>query len=401
MPPRSHARPWLRVVLLLGAAAAAAATAATPSTGVIEALTNVKGALQHTYDLKDSTGLQMASLHLLPQTEGATPKDRTYHAVYMSMLPKALWEVRVANSTDLVHWTFHRKLLPNADMPYAHQLENGWILLVHEQWMKISPGPGSEEPSRLGFKLYYSLSDLLAGRHFNSYVAPLTVGTHSSLEGTPNIYNATLVERDGLLMVDAQIGFHYNDEKGVDTVAHGSLTSFGPTSKEAEIGWVTASATGYDAAFKKVGCVGNIGQRDAGELGGKAVVMQEGNTAHMPPTVWAEWKLWLYMPAAGEGEDVFGPKGPSGAGSITELKPVTDHGSTAFGNPSFKIVPCPVSTLQLQQEEEGGETGTETEAGAEQCVFVSFFAFGEGAAPGEAGVVAFFNRAPTALTAAL
>ena len=83
-------------------------------------------------------------------------------------------------------------------MPYAKQLSNGWILLAHEQWMKVTPGPGSASPSRLGFKLYYSLVDLLAGRHFNSFVAPLTQGRGSSLEGTPNVYSATVAKRGGL-----------------------------------------------------------------------------------------------------------------------------------------------------------------------------------------------------------
>ena len=177
-------------------------SSAAAESSVIEALSNVKGALNHTYDLKDSTGMQMASLHLLPYSEGGQYGQRIYHAAYMSMLSKAEWEVRVANSTDLIHWKFHRKILPNADMPYAYQVkENGWILLVHEQWMRTSPGPSSEAPSRLGFKLYYSLGDLQAGRHFNSFVAPLTLGSRSSLEGTPNIYSATLVQRGGLFMV--------------------------------------------------------------------------------------------------------------------------------------------------------------------------------------------------------
>lgn len=352
-----------------------------PSAAVVEALGDVRHAMAHAYDLKDSTKLQMASLHLLPPSEGATPGERVYHAAYMSMLPKSEWEVRVANSTDLISWTFVNKILPDADMPYAFPLPNGWILLAHEQWMREGAGPSSEAPSRLGFKLYYSLFDLLAGRHFNSFVAPLSLGAHSTLEGTPNIFNASVVTRNGLLMVDAQVGFHYNDLKGVDTVGHGSLSSFGPTSKEAGIRWETASSVGYDSAFKKAGCIGNIGQRDAGELGGSLVVVQEGNTAHMPPTVWAEWKLWIYMPAAGEA--VLGAGGPTGAGTITQLKPKTHGGSTAFGNPSFKVLPCP----------------NEKQRGGKQCVFVSFFAFGEGAAPGEAGVVAFVASAPSATVA--
>ena len=105
----------VHVLLLLMVSACIAAPEAEAS--VIAALSNVKGALRRTYDLKDSTGLQMASLHLLPHTEGANPAQRIYHAAYMSMLPKAEWEVRVANSSDLIHWQFHRTILPNADMP--------------------------------------------------------------------------------------------------------------------------------------------------------------------------------------------------------------------------------------------------------------------------------------------
>ena len=367
----------LYVLLLPLARAATVISSRTPDPAVVQALTDVKHATKKAYGLTDSTKLQRASLHLLPPSSaGPSPQDRVYHAVYMSMLPKSVWEVRVANSSDLISWDFVRTILPNADMPYAYPLDNGWILLVHEQWMRVGPGPGSAAPSRLGFKLYYSLEDLLRGDHFNSYVAPLTLGTHSSLEGTPNVYSATVVSRGGLLMVDAEIGFHYNDASGVDTVGHGSIRSFGPTSKEAGISWTTASSTGYDRAFKQVGCIGNIGQRDAGLLADQTLMMQEGNTGHMPPTLWADWKLWLYHPA--EGEDILGSSGPSGVGSITELKVQTDGNSTAFGNPSFKVVPCPGKQAN------------------EQCVFVSFFAFSQGAAPGESGVVAFYNPAPGA-----
>lgn len=165
-------------------------------------------------------------------------------------------------------------ILPNADMPYSYALSNGWILLAHEQWMRVSPGPGSEAPSRLGFKLFYSMQKLLEGDHFNSFVAPLTLGKGSTLEGTPNIYSARVVERDGLFMVDAEVGFHYNDADGIDTVGHGSLGSFGPTSKEAEITWATAAATGYDREFRRAGCIGNIGQRDSGMFGGNRIMMQ-------------------------------------------------------------------------------------------------------------------------------
>ena len=373
----SHGRAWCKDGAPTPGTAAAVSlnpiarvpSVARPSAAVITALTDVKGALRRAYDLKDSTANQMASLHLLDTPPGETG----YSAVYMSMQHGKTWEVRSATSTDLMTWSYANTLLPNADMPYAYRLApNGWILLVHEQWMRTGPG-GSAGPSRLGFKLYYNHSDLMEGRHFNSFVAPLSVGQHTGLEGTPNVYSAKQVYRDGYYMVDATIGFHFNDATGVDQVAHGTLTSFGPTVVSPT--WAAAQSTAYDDAFKQAGAIGNIGQRDSGVLGGELLLLQEGNTGHMPPTIWAAWKLWLYTPAQDESFP------PAGNGTITELLPVTDGGSTAFGNPSFKVVPCPSS-------------GTDGDWLVGDCVFVSFFAFGEGAAPGEAGVVAFYNRAP-------
>lgn len=232
----------------------------------------------------------------------------------------------------------------------------------------------------------------MAGKHFNSFVAPLSVGSGSGLEGTPNIYNATLTTRDGFYVVDAAIGFHYNDGSGVDQVAHGQLISFGPTAVQPV--WTASPSTAYNERFKQAGAVGNIGQRDAGIVDGTLFVVQEGNTGHMPPTIWQDWRLWLYLVdvAAGEGLP------PTGLGSITELSPVTDKGSYAFGNPSFKIVPCPAGGsgggggggVGGGVGGGGGSGGSGGSGG--NCIFVSYFAFGEGAAPGEAGVVAFYNR---------
>ena len=38
-------------------------------------------------------------------------------------------------------------------------------------------------PGRAGAFSYYSAAHLVAGDHFNSFVAPLSVGAHSRLEG--------------------------------------------------------------------------------------------------------------------------------------------------------------------------------------------------------------------------
>ena len=66
------------------------------------------------------------------------------------------------------------------------------------------------------------------------------------------------------------------------------------------------------------------------------------------------------------------PTGAEGS-SVEVLKVVTHDGSTAFANPSFTQLPCPPNK----------QTGA--------CIFISYFIFSEGAAPGEQGVVSFFK----------
>ena len=244
---------------------------------------------------------------------------------------------------------------------------DGWIVLTHEQWMT----PGSRAPSQLGFKLYYNESELLAGVHFNSFVAPLSVGAKRKLEGTPSLYSTALVQRDGLWMIDADVGFHFNDDAGIDQVAQASLSSFGPTTVQPALSRQTR-ADRYDDLFISRGAVGNLGQRAPGILQGTHLVAQEGNIGHMPPTIWQDWRVWLYFFAPGEGDT------PTGASqNVTMLNITTHGGSTAFGNPSWTMLPCPSSS---------------SSSSSSSCLFVSYFLFSEGAAPGEAGVCAFVQQ---------
>jgi hypothetical protein len=225
----------------------------------------------------------------------------------------------------------------------------------------------------LNHKLYYNESDLLAGNHFNSFIAPLTVGKPTNIEGTPSIYDAQLVLRSGLYVVDASIGFHFNSREGVDQVAYGSLSSFGPTSMEPTFSG-QHRADVYDDLFIKNGAIGNIGQRKAGTVLGTHICTQEANIGKMPPTIWQDWRVWLYYFAADEGVT---PMGTSG--NVTQMALKTHKGSTAFGNPSWQILPCPG----------GAADGGGSAAAAAECIFISYFLFGEGAKPGEAGVLAF------------
>ena len=227
----------------------------------------------------------------------------------------------------------------------------------------------SNLPSQLGFKLFYNETQLLYGDYFNSYVAPLSLGRKSKLEGTPSIYDIVQRTTDGYLVVDASMGFHFNNENGIDQVAYGYLQNFGPTVLESSfVG--QEEAVKYNDLFIGQGAIGNIGQRAPGAVYGVRFNIQEANIGSQPPTIWEDWRVWLYFYGPDE-SDV--PKGGDGA-YVVPLKVVTHSGSTAVGNPSYTKLPCP-SDLKAEN----------------MCIFVSYFLFGEGAAPGEAGVAAFFK----------
>ena len=102
--------------------------------------------------------------------------------------------------------------------------------------------------------------------------------------------------------IEADIGFHYNDNEGVDRVAHGKLTDFGPSTR---IPTMTGQAAEeYNLKFEAEGGIGNIGQRASGwiPLNGTHLVVQEANIGTMPPTIWEDWRVWLYGFAEDEGD---------------------------------------------------------------------------------------------------
>lgn len=370
------------LLVLLGIAGGTPVSASRSSSSgwalgrVSEIFSDVRSAADFRYDLKDDTGTQMDCLHV-----DAILGDKSiwgghgYLGLYHANA-NGQYSVRLASSPDMMSWTYRRTVVSNADMPFLKRVDkgqDGWLLLAHEQWMN----PGSRLPSRLGFKLFYNESQLLHGDHFNSYIAPLSVGQQSQLEGTPSIYTATRSTVKGLVVVSADIGFHFNNDEGIDTVASSTLESFGPTVLVPR--WNNPhEETRYNRMFIDKGAIGNIGQRAPGTISSMHISLQEANIGKMPPTIWADWRTWIYHFAPGEGAV---PSGASGS-SASMLNITTHRGSTAIGNPSWHAVPCPSAAWI---------PGRNADL---DCVFVSYFVFSEGAAPGEAGVLAFVKPLP-------
>ena len=105
----SHGRAWCPAVVgrastdtnhtnINAHAASSPPAPRSPPAALVASFTNVKGAVGRVYGLQDSTGGQMASLHLV---DGAVANH--YTAVYMTPI-NMLWEVRAAVSMDLLTW---------------------------------------------------------------------------------------------------------------------------------------------------------------------------------------------------------------------------------------------------------------------------------------------------------
>ena len=94
--------------------------------------------------------------------------------------------------------------------------------------------------------------------------------------------------------MNADVGFHFNDRNGVDTVAIGRLQDFGPTTIQPQLTGQHRAAA-YDELFIAKGAIGNIGQRAPGTVYGVHINTQEANIGSMPPTIWADWRIWLYF----------------------------------------------------------------------------------------------------------
>jgi hypothetical protein len=356
----------------------------TPAQRDIAALfSNVTAADVHAYDLKDDRGLQMSCVHVREAGDSTLWGGHAFLGFYHSRV-NGEFEVRVASSDNLMTWTFRRTLLANADMPFVTQLpaldEGGSegppaFLLAHEQWMR----PGSQAPSQLGFKLYADEAALSAGRASASFTAPIGLAERSKLEGTPSLYQASWAlghaDSDEPPTVTADVGFHFNDDQGKDQVARARLSGLGlGAGGNATAVLKEYRADAYNNLFIRAGAVGNIGQREGGSLFGVDFVAQEANVGPQPPTQWDDWRVWLYFFGPGERGPVPRPRPGS---RVVRLAVQTHKGSTGVGNPSWRLLSCPPSL--------GPRPG-------ERCLFVSYFIFGEGAKPGEAGVAAFVRR---------
>jgi len=301
---------------------------------VKELFEDVTAATDYRYDAKDNEGKGLDTIKIIENPEGG------YIGVYHFLI--GTFQVRLANSTDLLHWTFVRTIEQSASQPTIAQAPSGGYIVAFEK------EGGS---SHLQFQYYSNLSRLIIGPADATHDANRTL---SSLhEGTPNVYNITI--KDSTL--NACIGFHY-DTGSVDKAAVGWLTI--PLDNPQNMVWNnTRPLTGYNQDLRENYQVrGNIGDRDYGQVFGRNFTLQEGCLVERNGH-WAHWRIFIYDHLTN---------------NFTILNIKTHKGSTSFGNPTFTFLESP---------------------NGKDCIVVTYFLFSEGAESGEAGELIFYKEFET------
>jgi hypothetical protein len=307
---------------------APAPSAARPAPGpwLQATIENVGGATGARYGTRDDRGVSMDTLKIIASPGGG------YLGVYHGFV-RGVAAVRVATSTDLLHWRQRATLDRHASQPAIAALSDGGFVVAEE-----AHGTGRW----LRFRYYPTLGRLLRGAAARTFDTPHTLApARGGAEGTPNIYRATLSPDLEHSTID--VGFHYLRGGVVDRQARGTLTGFSK--------WVSRAEPELDASLERQHVDGHIGDRDHVSYQGAEFDVVEGRAAADQP-----WRVYLHKPANRQAR-------------VLNVK--TRNGSRAFANPTITLLRAP--------------------SGAPAVVVTLFLPDG-GAGPGEAGELVYYKE---------
>lgn len=323
---------------------------------------------QARYGTTDDVGNSMDSPSIIQMTGQSYKYAAVYHTgvcvATCSTTPVIRFKMNLAVSNDIINWHFVRQLGDNWGMPRIVQVSgSNWIMLAHEKYQ--AAGSGSGAPVSADFELYYDTTALLAGTIASNWSQPIYNGGPNHINGTPSIYDAHLAMHSGYYDADGQYGFHYNVSPSTSPTDLNAVTTV--TKMFNPLGGTTgfpSVATAYNNLLISLGATDAVGQRDTLLTTTNRYNLQEIHFG-TPGGDWQNWRVWLYKFTETTAY-------PTGAGTVTPLSPLTPSGSTAFGNPSIAVVDRP--------------------SGGGKALVVSYYLFGQGAAPGEAGsLIYYFN----------
>jgi hypothetical protein len=303
----------------------------TPMTPVQEVgayVSDPAHATAHRYAAVDDRGVSLDALKAIP-----APAGGGYVGVAHA-LAGGVFRAQVVTSTDLMNWHHVRDIGDHASQPTIAALPDGSLIVAYERDVP-DPDPTVVNRSSLVIQRYADTASLVGGAAPVQEVAPARTLSLWS-EGTPSIRSVTAT--------DLVIDFHYlragsTGRQDVDRQATGVLHGFST--------WSTSALPGLDAQFVALGVNGNLGDRDDATFRGAPVALFEGQGARAN---FSTWRLFSYDRATGA--------------TPTQLVVRTEHGSTAFGNPTLTVLTSPAGR---------------------PAVFATAYVFGEGAGAGEAG----------------
>lgn len=310
---------------------------------VKELFEDLTTATDYHYDAKDDQGCGLDTIKIIENSEGG------YLSIY-HFIVGGTFQVRLANSTDLFHWTFIRTIEQYASQPTIAQAPNDAYIVVFEK---------EDTSSHLKLHYYSNLFTLTDPNSPPNFTIDIPRNSSHPHEGTPNVYNVTIKDS----VMNACIGFHF-DNGTVDNIAVGWLTI--PLDNPENWTWNATEQTEYNEKLRKDWNVkGNIGDRDYGQIFGRNFTLQEANLLPREEEsinrtrYWASWRIFLYDHLTN---------------NFTMLNIKTHKGSISFGNPTFTFLKSP---------------------NEKDCIVVTYFLFSEGAKEGEAGELIFCKEFET------
>jgi hypothetical protein len=278
----------------------------------------------------DGAGNSLDALDVIAAAPGLGIPAR-YVGVHHTLVG-GVFVTKLATSDNLTTWTHRADLDTHASQPTLAALPDGGFVLAFE---RDTPDAVFVSTANLVLRHYASWAALVAGTSDREANLPRTLA--QTAEGTPGL---KVTSWNGPDASQIAITFHYLKNISVDRQAAGVLTNFSAT------GWAPQPDDAANNLFIGLGTRGNLGDR--------ADLLYEGHPfaifeAQSIRTDFATWRWYLYDRERDEAR-LLAVGGPAG--------------SYALGNPTVRTL---------------------TDPAGRPLLFISGFAFSQGAGPGEAG----------------
>jgi hypothetical protein len=267
-------------------------------------LEDIPKAESHQFGLRDSDGRTMDCLEVIQPLE-----QFEFLGLYHT-LKNGVFSVHLAKSRDFKKWTHVTELDSHASQASVHETKDGSFLMAYEKdapnscWIRI--------------RHYKNRTALTQGEFAQEIDIPRSLAP--TAEGTPSFESVTTSNGD-LFKSTIKLRFHYYKNARVDQLASGTLTDFK--------NWKATPSHKLNAAFKKLGGLGNLGDRDPFKWNGKSYYVQEiqGKVGD-----WGSWGIYLC----------------DGVGMpLKKLAFKTPKDATAFSNPSVSSIRTPTGEEKL------------------------------------------------------